>query len=584
MTVGYQQLITQSDMAALASLANDKLADYLTEHSMDEFSFTGDPWDSGVDPGWKTELQRLRAAAIGNAAPGEGILKVWQRFVSGPWQVSDWNVDHHGSVGVTPAGQSGGGFHSCSFYHEDTGSEETITLKSQGPVNSAPDSPGSPPWTSITVRLRIGGTRTVKFTGALAISFFVYDGASLTATGTSDFPGLETFSNTYTSGSFGSLVASVFDQDVDPGEYTFEFTVGGDDGMGNLNQFDNGHLVSATLDTQNPFITLDFTDREEVPALHDDKTVYRIKGTLDDDWLSDTDYPFGILMIDAFGNWTTFSTVSWVNWESTTNGVFVAHTLMISDLGSDAHDVMPWNIIAPGPNYRSPPHEEDEIPEPMPAWQASHNYASPVTILDSNGNWQENQDTGISGGSEPAWGTVIGDLTVDNQVTWRCAKLARFIPLAARARMYSIPRYPWVKDGDGDPDYPNWGLFEPVRDGVNETPGTMWIYAIKLNRYGLNNGDGIYLKQGSEISVDLGCIRDGSFVSFGTWNTGDLITPDKPGWPVFTNATALAYQADERVDVQAYVVRRTDSFGSGVTFPISAPHYKDVETLLNLMP
>src|SRR5579859_5604433 len=59
-----------------------------------------------------------------------------------------------------------------------------------------------------------------------------------------------------------------------------------------------------------------------------------------------------------------------------------------------------------------------------PSWLALENYTNAFVILDGNGNLQQAQGAGLSGATEPTWGTHVGDLTSDGDpstgITWKC--------------------------------------------------------------------------------------------------------------------------------------------------------------------
>jgi hypothetical protein len=84
----------------------------------------------------------------------------------------------------------------------------------------------------------------------------------------------------------------------------------------------------------------------------------------------------------------------------------------------------------------------------------------------------------------------------------------------------------------------------------------------------------------SEISVTIGCIRNGAFVSFGSFQTGQTY---QVLWPVFTS-DALVYQASERLDLQAMAITDGNSVGIGtVTPPVCAAFITDTINILNLI-
>jgi len=70
-------------------------------------------------------------------------------------------------------------------------------------------------------------------------------------------------------------------------------------------------------------------------------------------------------------------------------------------------------------------------------------------------------------------------------------------------------------------------------------------------------------------------MRNGSFVAFGTYNTGQKINVL---WPIFTS-DALVYQCSERVDVQALAIQNV-SQAWDVSHPLCAAHINDTIALM----
>jgi hypothetical protein len=123
-------------------------------------------------------------------------------------------------------------------------------------------------------------------------------------------------------------------------------------------------------------------------------------------------------------------------------------------------------------------------------------------------------------------------------------------------------------------------------------PVGWWIYRITINRISdseqvgagtatVGAGDPSPGAGGNNFAVAIGCYRNGSFVSFGTYLTG---TSFSAMWPIFTN-TPLVYQSVERVDIQASIIACGNAFSTGanISNPIAAAFYNDTETLLNLI-
>ena len=231
--------------------------------------------------------------------------------------------------------------------------------------------------------------------------------------------------------------------------------------------------------------------------------------------------------------------------------------------------------------------------QPMPClWKPGVFYPAGFTIQDSNGNLQTVVAAGRSGATEPNWPPGVGQTTQEptfyygsvNQagVLWQLTVPLSPAPVPAPSRRYSIVRYPffWQPDllvTDASlkarlvPDMTQVGYGNV--NGAVSSPSVYgwWIYRVYLNRISPAAGP---------VPVTLGCIRNGSFTAFGTYNTGQVVNAM---WPVFTS-TALCYQCTERVDVQAIILTcglGYSTWGS-VGYPIMLAYWADLQTLFNL--
>jgi hypothetical protein len=100
-----------------------------------------------------------------------------------------------------------------------------------------------------------------------------------------------------------------------------------------------------------------------------------------------------------------------------------------------------------------------------------------------------------------------------------------------------------------------------------------WIYSVSINRQAYNE---------PPISVTIGCMRNGSFVAFGTYATGQTL---QVLWPVFTS-DALVYQCSERLHIQALAIATVNSVSTGMTIAtpaLVAAFVTDTEKLLGLV-
>lgn len=223
-------------------------------------------------------------------------------------------------------------------------------------------------------------------------------------------------------------------------------------------------------------------------------------------------------------------------------------------------------------------------------------------ISDSNGNGQQVIQAGVSGATEPVWSAALNGQTTDGGVIWKCIAVGNYlavgtseplwktglnqitrdgtifwkltsvngIPLTpGMARMFSTPKYP-VFWQTANPNPKNPAVFNPVG---------WWIYRIYVNRLGQKNAAGIVVPTPGSIPVTIGCMRNGAFAPFGTYQTG---TAQTVLWPIFTN-DPLVYQASEQVDIQASIIGGgVGVWGPALTYPISAALYNDMIAVLGL--
>jgi len=242
-----------------------------------------------------------------------------------------------------------------------------------------------------------------------------------------------------------------------------------------------------------------------------------------------------------------------------------------------------------------------EMQAEPPLWLASRYFSAGFTIQDSNGNFQQVVTAGTTGSRSPFWSNVLNASTTDGSVLWSCV---RVLPpkqslTPAVHRSAAVPRYPvyWYNETVAALKPPTstsgltiWGAYSQWQD-QNLSGGKLsgwqqsnlalgwWIYSVTLNR---SRAVGSVTP---EIGVTIGCLRNGSFVAFGSYVTGRTL---QVLWPVFTS-DALVYQCSERIDVQAVAI---STGGIGVStgavipagYPMAAVFASDPQTILNLFP
>ena len=314
-----------------------------------------------------------------------------------------------------------------------------------------------------------------------------------------------------------------------------------------------------------------------------------------------------------------------ISLSTTTTGFWTGNTPPINAVEVVTPSEMPWNLqvhyiyetgvitmnpmllsgeTQPVNSYaQNVPCEQQSEP---PGWKALATFTVGFVIVDSNGNFQRAlNNMQISGTSQPSWKIGQGATTSDGGVLWECIRVNSSPVLSADHRPVCVPRYPiyWTSETESSLIPPSsltseatvWGCGNQwynssfLYEGITyATPGFTgsnlalgwWIYSISLNRLGTTMRGDVLLPPSSQVSVTIGCLRNGSFVAFGTYETGQTI---QVLWPIFTS-NALVYECSERVDIQAVAFVRTNpgSFGS-LGYPLAAQSVLDIITGLGLI-
>lgn len=320
-------------------------------------------------------------------------------------------------------------------------------------------------------------------------------------------------------------------------------------------------------------------------------------------------------------------------------GFWAANVTPITNMNFTQPSDMPWNlevtaVIANQQEHFNPmltgqaqpggslvDGKSIELQSYPPPWKANTSFASGFTIQDSNGNFQKSNGL-TSGASIPAWSSSFGGITNDNGGSWLCVKVVASSVTPAVARPLSVPRYPayWQSEtnpvlapptssGQGKTIFGwgsqwfsafnnngsllslGWSQGDPVHNNFPNGIASGWfIYGVSFNRVLGNAVQNVQLPPAAQVQVTIGCIRNGSFISFGTFNTGQTINVL---WPIFTS-DALVYQCSERIDVQAVAIKSPTTTGimgqivfnspdEQTSFPMAAAYYNDTESILNLL-
>ena len=555
--------------------------------------------------GWLTELGRLRRNIISRFASSSPLLRV-----SGPWPISGigdgWiiNGPYENPPGVFTNADLPNATN-LAFYYSDTGQRESVNLFCLARVLSIdPSTIGVyTPIHHLDCQIRVCAPGPVHLVGSFSFTCAGYGAGSAS----SPLP------ISWTVGSITDGVYNIIgtiDAVVNPGTYTLSCDAPNPD-------YCYYHAVSSIgilMTLQNPL-----SNSAPAPGINQNASVLCI--TIPNSF--DGTSPFTIQSNSGptYGGWYDGGGCKI---QTSTLGLFTGITEPVSSLNPVSFGSMPWNLtrhatVSPYPliNPMLPSQPvgsgvvEDSYIQTLPCesqgeppqWVASRNFTLGFTILDSNGNFQTVTTAGTSAGGSPAWKTVAGQQTVDGTVKWNCSKVLKpanaIIP--ATHRSVGVPKYPvyWFSEtnpalkppvggseltltiwGSGNQWQNNTWFPNHVDAGWQQSNLALgwWIYGVAINRLG--TAANVSLPKTGAAAVTIGCIRNGAFVAFGTYNTGQKINVL---WPIFTS-DALVYQCSERVDVQAVAIASGSdgvAIGAGVGYPICATYYNDTVALLS---
>jgi hypothetical protein len=574
--------ITQGQMDALADLANSK-------------PVYGKPFNFTAG-NWKTELQRLRT-------------NITNSQISGPWPVLGTNnVRFSTQLGSMMGGATASSVKEVYFFFaSDSAQTQTVSILQISQVHSSDPVfilgdvvPGPATAQTVRCKIKVGGTATAHFRGGLGfyLGSTVGLGVIPTASVETNFPGDPVFITSPSGGGLpiSSKICAYFDCDVAPGEYDFTLQCG-TDCWGTYGAL---QTIGVPVWDTNLF-HLTATVGQPVPAagISSSLGVWRIDATppaADDDALAFgvyswfRKYPYND---PVYGFW--YPGIG-LNWEASLRGLWVAKTDMVSNM-PNLHGYMPWNPLqatgnnAGDPDPQATPHEVEN--QPATGSQFTWEKKTQVTAgqyVSGAGAYHRANNNGTTGDSEPTWPLSGAQTVLDGTVTWK--RWGNWLP--ARARYFTMPAWPVAKLGETNParlpeHYTWWAIFN-----VQRPLHYFFIWRIRINRLFPQSTDSFTMAHSLRLPVSIGCIRNGNFTSFATYDIPPVV-PSETGqwlegppvkemtlavmWPIFTK-DALVYQADEYLDVQAEICS-FPSTGAGVTFPILAAHYNDTEALLN---
>lgn len=629
------QKILQADMAALANLANSKatLPQYKvpSNPAMGNQSYDFPEWsaparDFANNPKWLTELNRLRQNLANTIGSGNFAA-------SGPWPVSSFTnvfsananslIFYYADNGVSQNVSLATGFIGAF-------GEQYIADVLAGTYNQ-----GITTYSSLTFKIIVGGDKTVIMNGVLQTLVFdaTLSGSPPPIMVTSSMLGLNFVLQSY--GSFEASYISTFSNvSVPPGEYDITITIGNGGVFQNVTLTPQGSLT-ATYTEYNS---------QPANGIHNTLPVRKIicpqipsGGKLPFGlWgknITGLGSPHGsgqFYFVATGSGQNVFYQATNPNLVASTNGFFTALTPMLASPNVVSASQMPWNLsrhknVSPYSSQNNPMLLGDKAPtnavsnsydntttveaqlEP-PSWIASRYFSVGFQIMDSNGNIQRVTVAGTSGSAHPFWSATVGATTGDGSVGWKCQVVLPAANSIAPAlhRLNNIPRYPvyWQSETIASLKPPTstsgltiWGANNQwQRNNYSNTHDAgwqqddlafgWWIYSVSVNRIGANLKGGVLLPTQdsngnlSPVAVTIGCIRNGAFVAFATFNTG---TTNQVLWPVFTS-DALVYQCAERVDIQAVALSGPVSVGTNASgYPVVAAFVSDVTALLNLI-
>jgi len=234
---------------------------------------------------------------------------------------------------------------------------------------------------------------------------------------------------------------------------------------------------------------------------------------------------------------------------------------------------------------------------PFTAFETTLNAANnrPYLIADNGVNYTYLQSLSFTGSNvTPLW--ALTNVSASRQV------------IPATHRITGLPAYPCYKYGEtnsylmppamGSGSTTIFGTDDqwhnstapvgpaPVGWSYNNVMYGNFIYSVSINRIGSNYTNNILLPtidiSGSvqQISCSIGCMRSGSFASFGNFVTGQTY---QVLWPIFTS-DALVYQASERIDVQAVAIEYpSEGWTINNNYPMCAAYIDDTTKCLSLL-
>lgn len=508
--------------------------------------------------------------------------------VAGPWPVqgraSTYGVEFS-SYGIdgdpTKAGPVGGvTSDSIDFYFASNSANHAITSTQRVLIANYNRESGQGQFEQ-TVKIIVGGNIPVRFQGGFA--FYAFQADALTGIGGSvstNFPGLN-FSISPPTGFVGgsqSISSNVVDSMINPGVYTFTITISNAQGFNRVAVDGMGTFLSKTNGGA-PRITTELGTASPYPALHGSLQTYKIKAEpaapADP---QNPDDPNDLLKGTGTGiyGWNRESQSYQKGgsyYEATTPGLWCVKTRMIRGM-KNLCDYMPWNpLIQSGISKGLPTGELISEKRTQPATgvlisRANSTAVSGGNYIRENGAYFYALRNGTTASTKPQFGS--GGV-IDGTVAW----IYMGDNLPVQSRIFASPCYPYQRLGGSLPDYQYWNAFSSPT-----TQPDFFIRNLRLTRLRSETASQVEINgELDPIPVRVGCMRNGSFVSFGTYNTGTLYTVF---WPVF-QTIPLVYDASENLSVSAEIGTIVEEAISGeIDFPILADHFNETARTMGI--
>jgi hypothetical protein len=607
------------------------------------YAFSDTQLDSlAQNPMWLTELNRLRNNLTFAFGENDVALRVSGPWPLNAGTIFNGYYLDPGGGSSAPTLPN---LRSLAFYYADTGNQESVGLDCGASGGSYDPSATTYVSTTINASIKVCGPGTVHLKGGFSFSCQCAQGVPPNGTASSDLPiSFSVYGSGPQYSIQGNIDADVapgtynFTATVTGGNVFYFPGVSIGDYMTGTN-----HDVPATVGTR---VTLSpgLTNSVAVPGIHNSKSVLKI--AIPDAFIGATPFGIQVLnnnsdgtysWIDSGGTLLSASTsgfltaiiepVSSLNPATPAVMPWNLKRSKVAGGGVPAYQYNPMiglPVVSPGSSPKVFQIGSFDITQPLEfqndpqSWVASRYFNAGDKIVDSNFNVQQAMAAGQTGASQPAWETTVGSTIQEtfvngnnvtaNGVLWQLVSIPTKPIIPVKQRQSATPRYPvyWQSETiaalnppmtNSDSEKTIWGCGsqwkEHLTGGANGAHDAgwqqdnlalgWWIYSVAINRLGqADNSNGVSFPKPGTVAVTIGCIRNGSFVSFGTWNTGQTI---QVLWPIFTS-DALVYQCSERVDVQAVAIATNGggvTTGANVTHPICAAFYNDTQTLLNLI-